>query len=113
MEILHLAAPSRLVPVTSTLDLTVTASATLVVEGWDRSRAWFPGTESYVKNMLLKHLQLSSPMPRTEAKRMVKQLLARELLSVALVDGQYAHAMRHWLESLGAQVQIVAGEATL
>lgn len=82
------------------------ASATLIIRGWDTSRAWFPGMEGYVKKMLMKYLQISSPMARSEAKSIVRRLLAREALEVELVDGQYANSMSHWLESIGAQVEI-------
>lgn len=88
-------------------------SATLIVEGWDTSRAWFPGMEGYVKEMLMKYLQISSPMARGEAKSIVKRLLAREPMKVELVDGQYASSMSHWLESIGAQVEVTRHGAEL
>jgi uncharacterized protein with PIN domain len=87
----------------------VSVPATLIVRGWDASRAWFPGMDGYVKEMLMKHLQLSSPMSRTEAKAIVKRTLARELVQIDLADGQYADSMRHWLESIGAQVEALNG----
>ena len=87
--------------------------ATLIVRSWDTSRAWFPGMDGYVKEMLMKHLQLSSPMSRTEAKAIVKRALARELVQIDLVDGRYADSMRHWLESIGAQVEVIGGEGSL
>ncbi len=82
------------------------APAVLIVKGWDTSRAWFPGMDGYVKEMLMKYLQISSPMARSEAKSIVKRLLAKELLEVELVDGQYASSLRHWLESIGAQIEV-------
>ena len=69
--------------------------------------------DGYVKEMLMKHLQLSSPMSRTEAKAIVKRALARELVQIDLVDGRYADSMRHWLESIGAQVEVIGGEGSL
>ena len=87
------------------------AAVTLTVKGWDSATAWFPGMDGYVKVMLMKHLQLSSPMARTKAKRLVKRILAREMVSISLEDGRYATAMHHWLESIGAEVEIAGGSA--
>jgi hypothetical protein len=86
----------------------MTLPVTLIVRSWDASRAWFPGMHSYVKEMLTKHLRLSSAMSRAEAKAIVKRTLAREFMEIELADGQYADAMRHWLESIGAKVEILA-----
>jgi aspartate aminotransferase-like enzyme len=91
----------------------VTAPATLEVIAWDQSRAWFPEMKSYVRDMLLKYLQLSTPMSRTQAKKIVKQLISKQLITVVLEDGQYADGMRHWLESIGAQVQVYGGEKAI
>lgn len=41
------------------------ASAILIVKGWDTSQAWFPGLDGCVKEMLIKYLQISSPMAAT------------------------------------------------
>lgn len=89
------------------------ASATLIVKGWHTFRAWFPGMEGYVNEMLMKYLQISSPMARSEAKTIVRRLLGMEPMEVELVDGQYANSMSHWLESIGAQVEITRLEAKL
>ena len=85
-------------------------SCTLCVTAWDDATAWFPGMGGYVKRRFMWALQLSSPMSRAAAKKIVKKIAAREPFEVFLAADTYAHGMIHHLESIGGQVSIRRSE---
>ena len=81
-------------------------SCTLCVTAWDDATAWFPGLGGYVERQVLRSLQLSLPMSRADAKRVVKKIAAREPFEVFVATDTHAHGMSHHLESIGGQVSI-------
>ena len=78
-----------------------------MITAWDESRAWFPGMDSYVKDMLLKTLRRSSSLGPTDIKRIVRKVMSREAAAIPLENDQHIDSIRHWLESIGAQVEII------
>lgn len=88
----------------------LSSSCTLRVTGWDESTAWFPGMGSYVEGLFMRSLQLSTPMSRTEAKKVVKKIAARKIFEVFLADDSHSSGMCHSLESIGGQVSLRRGD---
>lgn len=84
----------------------LSGSCILCVTAWDDATAWFPGLGGYVERQVLRTLQLSSPLSRADAKRVVKKIAAREPFEVFLATDVHAHSMSHHLESIGGQVSI-------
>lgn len=69
------------------------------VQGMDRCIA-------HSRGMLVSLLRSSTPMTQTEAKRMVKAVLSKEAFELPLADAKVHNAMRHALQSIGAEVEV-------
>ena len=83
------------------------ASVLIKVVGWDDGRAWQKNV-AWSRKMMIKLLRESTPMGITDAKRLIRGVLAREVDEILLEDSSCIGAFRHHLESLGATVELVS-----
>ena len=82
----------------------------LRVTTWDRSRAWTDDV-AHTRNILVRMLRESSSLGHIQAKRLVKAVLAGTETDLPLQDATLAQPMRHALQSIGADVQLVLPSA--
>jgi len=80
-------------------------SVVLKVVAWNQSKAWTDNI-AHTRGMLVSLLRSSTPMTHTEAKRMVKAVLAKESSELPLADAKFYNSMRHALQSIGAEVEV-------
>jgi hypothetical protein len=79
----------------------------LRVTAWDQSQAWTDNF-AHTRNILITMLRKSSPLGTIEAKRLVKAVLAGAETDLPLHDPALVQPMRHALQSIGAEVELVA-----
>ena len=85
-------------------------SIILRVTAWDKSQAWTDDI-AHTRNMLVALLRKSSPLGHVQAKRLVKAVLAGTETDLLLLDPSLAQSIRHALQSIGAEVQLVVPSA--
>ena len=78
----------------------------LRVTAWDRSQAWTDNV-AHTRNILIRMLRESSPLGHVQAKRLVRAVLAGTETDLPLDDSALAQPMRHALQSIGAEVELV------
>ena len=82
-------------------------SVCLRVVAWDESQSWTDNV-AHTRNILISMLREASPISHVEAKRLVKAVLAKEATDLLLHNPSFIHPMRHALQSIGAEVELVA-----
>ncbi|WP_337243888.1 hypothetical protein [Luteimonas sp. gir] len=82
----------------------------LRVTSFDRSRAWTDDL-AHTRNMLVRMLRKSSPLSHVQAKRLVKAVLAGAETDLPLQDATLVQPMRHALQSVGTDIQLVPTSA--
>ena len=83
---------------------------TLRVTAWDKSQAWTEDL-ALTRNILVAMLRKSSPIGHVQAKRLVKAVLAGAETDLPLQDAALVQPMRHALQSIGADVELVVPSA--
>jgi hypothetical protein len=82
------------------------STTTLRVTAWDRSQAWTDNV-AHTRNILVRMLRGSSSLGHVQAKRLVRAVLAGTETDLPLHDPALAQPMRHALQSIGAEVELV------
>jgi len=78
----------------------------LQIRGWDKSRAWTDDV-AHVRGILVRMLRESSPLSHVQAKRLVRAILAGAETDLPLHDPYLIQAIRHALQSIGADVRLI------
>jgi hypothetical protein len=75
------------------------------VTAWDPKMRWV-GPGAWGRRPLTDALIRCTTLQSTDAKRLARRLLGRELLEFAIADLEKAKYVAHILESLGAKIEI-------
>ena len=75
------------------------------VTGWDSKMRWV-GPGAWGRRPLTNALILCTTLQNTDAKRLARRLLSRELTEFEIADLEKAKYVAHILESLGARIEI-------
>jgi hypothetical protein len=78
---------------------------TFVVRAWDPKMRWV-GPGAWGRRPLTDALLRCTTLQDTEAKRLTRRLLNRELIEFSIADREKAQYVAHILESLGATVEV-------
>jgi hypothetical protein len=81
---------------------------TLVVVSWNNDRSWV-SDGSWSRSNLAGRLEACTNLRGTELKRIVRRLLAREVMEVPVSSRELAEPAAHVLESMGATVAFQHG----
>jgi hypothetical protein len=78
----------------------------LIVAGWEPSKAWVQ-PDSWSRGNLAERIGACTSLGRTEVKRLVRRVAARETLDFEILDIDRAQPAIHALESMGATIKVV------
>ncbi|MCW9014295.1 MAG: ribosomal protein L7/L12 [Gammaproteobacteria bacterium] len=79
--------------------------ATLHIKSWSKERAW-ASSGSWSLKAYCQRIQNCTDLQGTELKRVAKLIMNKELKTLENVNKEKAEAIRHTLESSGAEVEI-------
>jgi hypothetical protein len=75
------------------------------VTGWNPEMRWV-GPGAWGRRPLTDALIRCTALQGTDAKRLARRILSKELVEFAIVDREKAKYLAHILESLGAKIEI-------
>jgi hypothetical protein len=78
---------------------------TFAVTAWDPKMRWV-GPGAWGRRPLTDALIRCTTLQKTDAKRLARRLLSRELTEFTIADLEKAKYVAHILESLGAKIEI-------
>lgn len=76
----------------------------LIVSGWQPSLSW---ADSWSRSNLAQRIGTCTSLSKTEVKRLVRRIAARENLDIEILDVARAQPAIHALESMGAAIQVL------
>ena len=78
----------------------------LIATGWQPDHAWVQAN-SWSRDSLVKCIGACTPLGKTEVKRLVRRVAAREVVDFEILDMARAQQAIHALESMGAKIEVV------
>ena len=80
--------------------------ATLHIKSWSKERAW-ASNGSWLLKAYCERIQMCTNLEGTELKRTARLIMKKELDQLEISDKEKAEALRHTLESSGAEIEII------
>src|SRR6185312_16908314 len=85
----------------------LSAMATFRILSWSAERAW-TGSTTYYRARLIQRLRSANPnMARLDAKRLARRILDREESEFSIASDRHIQSLRLFLESSGAEVEVI------
>ena len=79
---------------------------------WDEQRAWTDDIE-HARRLLISSFRASGCASNLETKRLIKAIIAKQATEIFLPNGTYYSSIRHCLQSIGAEVEVVLNVASM